>query len=172
MAELDSTNDPDRFKLLFENSFEAMMIFEQAGKILEVNQQMAELVGYRVEDMIGKSVYEFMLPIEREDAVDRTQKASEGQPLPMVERTIVRKDGSRFIGEANLSPIMDEDGNEIGVVTSGGFGPSAEGPFAMGYVATSHAKAGTPVQLEVRGKLHAARTVKMPFVPHRYYRGS
>jgi PAS domain S-box-containing protein len=113
MAKSDSTKYQDRFKLLFENSFEAMVIFSPDGKILEVNQQMAELVGYRVEDMIGKNVYEFMLPIEREDAVDRTQKASEGQPLPMVERTVVRKDGSRFIGEANLSPIMDEDGNVL-----------------------------------------------------------
>ena len=68
--------------------------------------------------------------------------------------------------------VLDAGGNEIGVVTSGGFGPSAEAPVAMGYVAASQAKAGTPVQLEVRGKLHPAQTVKMPFVPHRYYRGN
>ena len=29
----------------------------------------------------------------------------------MVERTVIRKDGSTFIGEANLSPIHDDDGN-------------------------------------------------------------
>ena len=89
---------------------------------------------------------------------------------PSRRRVGIRPDGRAIAREG--ARVLDNDGNEIGVVTSGGFGPSAEGPVAMGYVATAHAKAGTPVQLEVRGKLHPAQTVKMPFVPHRYYRGN
>lgn len=68
------------------------------------------------------------------------------------------------------TPVMDADGNRIGTVTSGGFGPSVAGPVAMGYVAPPHNKTGTAVQLEVRGKLHPAAIVKMPFAPHHYYR--
>lgn len=56
----------------------------------------------------------------------------------------------------------------VGEVTSGGFGPSVGGPVAMGYVAREHAKAGTAVDLDIRGKRHAAAVVKMPFTPHRY----
>ncbi len=41
----------------------------------------------------------------------------------------------------------------------------------MGYVQPDHAKAGTAVLLEVRGKHHPAEIVKMPFHPHSYYRG-
>jgi HlyD family secretion protein len=67
--------------------------------------------------------------------------------------------------------ILSPDGERIGIVTSGGFGPSAEGPVAMGYVPPAHAKAGSPLLLEVRGKHHPAQVVKMPFVPHRYNRG-
>ncbi len=67
--------------------------------------------------------------------------------------------------------ILSPDGDRIGVVTSGGFGPSAEGPVAMGYVPPAYAKTGSPLLLEVRGKQHPAEVVKMPFVPHRYYRG-
>ncbi len=67
--------------------------------------------------------------------------------------------------------ITDTAGNEIGRVTSGGFGPSLGGPMAMGYVAIAHAKADTPVNLIVRGKAMPARVAKMPFVPQRYYRG-
>jgi aminomethyltransferase len=59
---------------------------------------------------------------------------------------------------------------KIGVVTSGGFGPTVNGPVAMGYVASAHAKTGTPVQLVVRGKPFPARVVDLPFVPHRYVR--
>ncbi len=67
--------------------------------------------------------------------------------------------------------IQDRDGNTIGEITSGGFGPSVGGPVAMGYVARSHAKAGSDLNLIVRGKARPAKVVKLPFVPHNYYRG-
>ncbi|WP_284178353.1 glycine cleavage system aminomethyltransferase GcvT [Rhabdaerophilum sp. SD176] len=62
------------------------------------------------------------------------------------------------------------NGRRIGVVTSGGFGPSVNGPVAMGYVETAFATPGTPVTLIVRGKELPARIAPMPFVPHRYFR--
>jgi aminomethyltransferase len=66
--------------------------------------------------------------------------------------------------------ITTPDGREIGRVTSGGFGPTASGPVAMGYVAREASVPGTDVHLVVRGKPLAAKVVSMPFVPHRYKR--
>jgi aminomethyltransferase len=62
-------------------------------------------------------------------------------------------------------------GKKVGEVTSGGFGPTAGGPVAMGYVEAAHATAGTAVELLVRGTPRPARVHPMPFVPHRYHRG-
>ena len=56
------------------------------------------------------------------------------------------------------------------MVTSGGFGPSVNGPVAMGYVKASYAEPGKPVNLMVRGKALSASVVPLPFVPHRYVR--
>jgi len=67
--------------------------------------------------------------------------------------------------------IQNTDGETIGIVTSGGFGPTAQAPVAMGYVAAPYAATGTGIQLIVRGKPLAASVVDMPVVPHRYYRG-
>jgi aminomethyltransferase len=67
------------------------------------------------------------------------------------------------------TPIQDGD-RVVGEVTSGGFGPSLGGPMAMGYVARSHAADGTALTLMVRGRPLPARTVPLPFVPHRYAR--
>tara|TARA_R110002072_G_scaffold120755_2_gene254042 strand:- start:1286 stop:2335 length:1050 start_codon:yes stop_codon:yes gene_type:complete len=67
--------------------------------------------------------------------------------------------------------ITDPDGVAIGVVTSGGFGPTAGGPVAMGYVDSGYAAKETPVNLVVRGKPRPGRIAAMPFVPNRYYRG-
>ncbi|CAN7290203.1 glycine cleavage system aminomethyltransferase GcvT [Bosea sp. LjRoot90] len=62
------------------------------------------------------------------------------------------------------------DGTIVGKVTSGGFGPTLNGPCAMGYVAREHAAPGTKLDLIVRGKPLAATVAAMPFVPNRYKR--
>jgi aminomethyltransferase len=68
--------------------------------------------------------------------------------------------------------IVTGAGEKIGVITSGGFGPSINGPIAMGYVAAAHAKTGTMLDLVVRGKPLPAQVVGLPFVPNRYVRNA
>ena len=67
--------------------------------------------------------------------------------------------------------IVDAAGNVIGIVTSGGFGPSVNSPVAMGYVSTQHAVVGTKLHAMVRGKPVALEVAKTPFFPQRYHRG-
>jgi aminomethyltransferase len=62
------------------------------------------------------------------------------------------------------------DGSEIGRVTSGGFGPTLNGPLAMGYLPSTLAKPGTAVSARVRDRLVGMRVVPTPFVPQRYFR--
>jgi aminomethyltransferase len=66
--------------------------------------------------------------------------------------------------------IAARDGREVGVVTSGGFGPTVNGPVAMGYVLRELSAPGTELHLMVRGKPLPARVAPMPFAPHRYKR--
>jgi aminomethyltransferase len=66
--------------------------------------------------------------------------------------------------------IVAADGREIGRITSGGFGPSADGPVAMGYVDATQAAIDTRIGLMVRGTARPARIVKLPFVPTRYHK--
>jgi aminomethyltransferase len=68
------------------------------------------------------------------------------------------------------SEIVALLGERLGRVSSGGFGPTVNGPVAMGYVPTGRAAAGTPVNLMVRGKALSATVASLPFVPHRYAR--
>jgi aminomethyltransferase len=66
--------------------------------------------------------------------------------------------------------ITTPDGREVGIVTSGGFGPTVNGPVAMGYVSKDVSAAGTDLHLVVRGKPLPAKVAAMPFAPHRYKR--
>ena len=68
--------------------------------------------------------------------------------------------------------ITDLAGNTIGTITSGGFGPTLNGPLAMGYVDSAHAALGTKVNLVVRGNSLPAIISAMPFVPTRYFRSA
>ncbi|MCF6272452.1 MAG: glycine cleavage system aminomethyltransferase GcvT [Rhodobacteraceae bacterium] len=61
-------------------------------------------------------------------------------------------------------------GNIIGSITSGGFGPTFEGPISMGYVTTEFAEPGTSVNLIIRGKPRPATIIKLPFVAQNYKR--
>ena len=78
-----------------------------------------------------------------------------------VDRTPVRE-GAR---------LADGDGNTIGHVTSGGFGPTIAQPVAIGYVTPALSNAGTELFAIVRDKPVKMRVVATPFVPHRYFRG-
>jgi aminomethyltransferase len=63
-----------------------------------------------------------------------------------------------------------KDGRQVGVVTSGGFSSTLNGPISMGYVETQFAEPGTGLELMIRGQARAATVTPLPFVPHRYHR--
>ncbi|GAB5438837.1 glycine cleavage system aminomethyltransferase GcvT [Falsiruegeria mediterranea] len=62
------------------------------------------------------------------------------------------------------------EGNTIGEITSGGFGPTVGGPVAMGYVSAGHGEPGEKVNLIIRGKVQPAEIVSLPFVQQNYKR--
>ena len=83
-------------------------------------------------------------------------------------RVGIRPDGKAPAREG--TEVADKTGRIIGKITSGGFGPSVNGPVAMGYVEAAFAADGTEIDLLVRGKAMPARVAPMPFAPHRYKR--
>jgi len=74
--------------------------------------------------------------------------------LELIDKGIARKD----------YPIVDEDGNEIGVVTSGTMSPTLNIAIAMGYVPKVLSEIDTEVFIQVRNKQLKARVVAFPFV--------
>lgn len=89
---------------------------------------------------------------------------------PVVKRVGLLVEGRQPVREG--AAVLDADGSEVGKVTSGGFAPTLGAPIAMAYVPAAMAEVGTKIQLNQRGKVHEATVAAMPFVPHRYVRGS
>ncbi len=77
-------------------------------------------------------------------------------------RAPVRAGAELFTDESSDTPI--------GTVTSGGFGPTADRPVAMGYVIASSSGTGTRLFVEVRGKRLPVLVSTLPFITPRYKR--
>jgi aminomethyltransferase len=73
------------------------------------------------------------------------------------------REGAQLFADAASS-------EQIGKVTSGGFGPSLNAPVAMGYLPASHAAAGGLIFAELRGQRLPLRVAATPFVPNTYKR--
>jgi aminomethyltransferase len=73
------------------------------------------------------------------------------------------REGAPLFADASSS-------EQIGAVTSGGFGPSLNAPVAMGYLPTPRAADGGAVFAELRGQRLPLRVKDLPFVPHNYKR--
>jgi len=85
-----------------------------------------------------------------------------------------RRVGFKFTGKGaparGGSVVKTASGEVVGEITSGGFSPVLGENIAMGYVQKAHAKAGTELLVETRGKSTPAVTAKMPFVTCHYHR--
>jgi aminomethyltransferase len=73
------------------------------------------------------------------------------------------REGTALFADATSS-------EQIGAVTSGGFGPNLNAPVAMGYLPTALASSDALVFAELRGQRLPLRISPMPFVPNTYKR--
>ena len=100
-----------KYKRLLEQTFDAIAIHKE-GKIAFLNDRAAKILGAaRPEDLIGKSIFEFIHPDSRKDLEDRIQKlrADQGTPVPVINEKFIRTDGSTVSVEV-LAISFDDNG--------------------------------------------------------------
>ncbi len=73
------------------------------------------------------------------------------------------RDGARLFANATATDAS-------GIVTSGGYGPSVNGPIAMGYLPPELATDGATIFADVRGQRLPLRVTPLPFIAHSYKR--
>ncbi|MBA4012671.1 MAG: glycine cleavage system protein T [Phenylobacterium sp.] len=131
--------------------------------------------------LYGHDVDETVSPVEADLAFSVSKKRRDARDFPGASRIakelaegVTRKRVGFVVLEGaparEGAEIADEEGNVIGVVTSGGFSPSLGKPIGMGFVPPAYAELGSKLKVIVRGKAQTAEVTAMPFVPHRYVR--
>ncbi len=74
-----------------------------------VNEKMADMLGYGIEEVIGKKVEDFMFADDIQDHETKMARRHQGQ-IESYERRFRRKDGTTLWTLASATPIVDQSG--------------------------------------------------------------
>jgi len=89
---------------------------------------------------------------------------------PSKKRVGLRPEGRAPMREGVALFESEDSDTQIGSITSGGFGPTVNGPVAMGYLPTRLTQPDTLVFGELRGKRQPLRVASLPFTPANFKR--
>ena len=102
-----------RYKALFNQGVEGIIIADMDFNIVNANPKAAEIFGYELEELFGKSVIIFAVEEENLDTEEKLAAIMSGEQVPAFERKVRVKDGSILPVEVSLSLILNEDGTPI-----------------------------------------------------------
>lgn len=114
-AEQALAESEERFRRIVELAAEGIWTLDQTGCTTFANPRMSELLGYSVEEMMGRTVDAFLDDEARERArsyMDRGQPSTDGRH----EFRLRRKDGSELWALISATRLQDEQGNHSGVL--------------------------------------------------------
>jgi aminomethyltransferase len=175
-----------------EDGFEISLPAETAEAFADalVAQPEVKPVGLGARDSLrleaglplyGHDLDEQTTPVEADLGFALSKRRREEGGFPGHQRIMIERDGGVLRKRVGVfvegrqpvregALVIDDEGNDVGRVTSGGFSPSLERPIAMAYVPVVSAAPGTTIRLEQRSKIITGTVAPMPFVPHRYVR--
>ncbi|PKR79524.1 hypothetical protein CW751_14580 [Brumimicrobium salinarum] len=104
------------YKILFDAIHEGLILVNQAGDIVELNQPGAEMFGYSVDELIGEKI-EVLIPRRVHRAHENQRRTYEENPTTRsmgaaLKLEGARKDGSEFPVQVSLNPFVLETGEK------------------------------------------------------------
>jgi len=112
-AEESLRESEKRYRALFEQTNDAVFLISLDGIHMEVNPQVSDMLGYPVDEIVGRPFGDFVVPEEKQIGLDRMAQLLDGQTLPVYERTFLRKDGTTVPAEINVALVRDEAGKPL-----------------------------------------------------------
>ncbi len=104
-----------KFKRIVENLHEGIWVIDRYYILQFVNQAMANMLGYEVEDMLGNSVFDFV-DVKYKPQIKKQIKARKAGSYGSYEVDVIHKNGSNVLIQIESAPLFDEQGQFTGVV--------------------------------------------------------
>jgi PAS domain S-box-containing protein len=105
-----------RFRDLFDDAPVACHDINQDGIVVRVNRAECELLGFQPQEMIGRPIWDFIAPDDRDNSLIALKKKLAGeQELSRVEREYSRRDGTTVFLEIHPKLIHNAAGAVMGI---------------------------------------------------------
>ena len=99
----------EKYRMLVENSLEGIWVIDDETNTTFVNQSMASMFGYEIDEMIGTNLYEYMDEDGKKIAETNFEKRRQGIEEDH-EFEFIHKSGKKIFTTMRASPIFDEAG--------------------------------------------------------------
>ncbi|MFZ2446055.1 MAG: PAS domain S-box protein [Syntrophobacteraceae bacterium] len=103
----------ERYRTLVDTAAEGVWVIDAEARTTYVNPQMAEMLLYPVEEMIGRGLPEFLDEEYKASFQDRLKRRRRGEKEQYKLR-FLRKDGTQLWGFLSASPLFGPDGGVVG----------------------------------------------------------
>jgi len=116
-AERKIKESEKKYRTLIESLNEGIWKINKEAKTTFVNKYMANMLGYSVDEMIGRSLFNFMDEQGKKIAKEKLKKRQQGIS-DYHDVKFIRKDGTRIFTSLEASPIIDSSGQYKGALAS------------------------------------------------------
>ncbi|MEP0858468.1 PAS domain S-box protein [Trichocoleus sp. DQ-U1] len=103
----------EHYRHFIETALEGIWVIDAESKTIFVNRTLAEMLGYSIEEMQGKSLFDFMDDEGKAIAARQVELRRQGIEAK-IDFKLCRKDGSFRWAIVSTSPIFDSAGNYAG----------------------------------------------------------
>lgn len=103
----------ERYKLILETASSGVFFTDSNNRIKYLNQNMAEILGYPVHEMLNANITQFM-DVNSQNTFKFVEDWKKGKKIN--EFKLIRKDGSSFWTLISASPVLNDNGEYLGVI--------------------------------------------------------
>jgi PAS domain S-box-containing protein len=108
----------EKYRLVVRNLSEGLIMTDTDDRIVYVNPQMCNLTGYQESEMIGKKAYKLLLSEDEWAVMEAKMEDREDGKSESYEKLHVRKNGEKWWGSINASPLINKKGEFEGTLAA------------------------------------------------------
>jgi len=103
----------ERYRASFDNSTDAINIFSEDRRFLDVNKKLVQFSGYSKEELLSMKLQDLYPESVKPATKERIQKLLQGEEVPVFETYLLTKTGEKRPVEIGITPLKDCYGLKI-----------------------------------------------------------